>query len=121
MNKLPTALIVNALKDPLPGIRQNAFKFAELHLKKDPRLASALFTLQDDSDEKVRFQLLCTLGFVNTPQANAIRQRLLFKDINDRWMQIAALSAASSQSVDLLNAVLSKFDPSVPEYSSLVQ
>ena len=121
MNKLPTALIVNALKDPLPGIRQNAIKLAELHLKKDPRLASALFTLQDDSDEKVRFQLLCTLGFVNTPQANAIRQRLLFKDINDRWMQIAALSAASSQSVDLLNAVLSKFDPSVPAYSSLVQ
>ncbi|MGH2564616.1 MAG: c-type cytochrome, partial [Ginsengibacter sp.] len=87
----------------------------------DPGLVSALLTLQNDPDAKVRFQLLCTLGFINTPGVNDVRQRLLFKDINDKWVQIAALSAASSQSVALLNAVLSKFDPSVPAYATLVQ
>jgi putative membrane-bound dehydrogenase-like protein len=121
MNKLTTDLILTSLKDPLPGVRENAIKLAELHLEKDPRIISSLLAMQDDDDAKVRFQLLCTLGFVNTPEVNEIRQRLLFKDVNDKWVQIAALSAASSQSVDLLNAVLAKFDPSVPAYASLVK
>ena len=121
MNKLTPDLIRNALKDSSAGIRVNAIKLAELHLDRDPGLVSALLTLRDDPDAKVRFQLLCTLGFINTPEVNNVRQQLLFKDINDKWVQIAALSAASSQSVALLDAVLSKFDPSVPAYASLVQ
>jgi len=121
MDKLTSDLIINALKDTVAGIRENAIKLAELHLDKDANLVPALLTLQDDADAKVRFQLLCTLGFINKPEANEVRQHLLFKEINDRWMQIAALSAASSQSVDLLNAVLAKYDPSVSAYGSLVQ
>lgn len=121
MNQLTPDLITDALKDPMAGIRENAIQLAELHLDKDANLVPALLTLQDDPDAKVRFQLLCTLGFVNTPQVNEVRQHLLFKDINDRWVQIAALSAASSQSVALLNAVLAKYDPSVPAYNSLIQ
>lgn len=121
MNRLTPSLILTALKDPLPGIRENAIRLAELHLDKNPSLVPALVALQNDPDAKVRFQLLCTLGFLNTPEVNEVRQHLLFKDINDRWVQIAALSAASSQSVALLNAVLSKYDSSVSSYASLVQ
>ncbi len=121
MKKLTSDLIINALKDPLAGIRENAIKLAEIHLDKDPNLISALLTLQDDADAKVRFQLLCTLGFINKPEVNEARQHLLFKDLNDKWVQIAALSATSSQSVGLLNAVLSKYDSSVSAYGSLIQ
>jgi putative membrane-bound dehydrogenase-like protein len=121
MNQLTPDLIMNALKDSFAGIRVNAIKLAELHLDKEPSLVPALLALQNDPDPKVRFQLLSTLGSVNTPEVNQVRQGLLFKDINDRWTQIAALSAASSQSVDLLNAVLSKYDPSVQAYGSLIQ
>jgi putative membrane-bound dehydrogenase-like protein len=121
MNQLTPELIRVALKDELPGIRENAIQLAESHLDKDPALVPALIALQDDSDAKVRFQLLCTMGFVNTPEANEVRQHLLFKDISDRWVQIAALSASSSQSVTLLNAVLAKYDSSVPSYASLIQ
>lgn len=122
INKLTPDLIINALKDTVAGIRENAIKLAELHLDKDQAsLVPALLALQNDTDAKVRFQLLCTLGFVNTPQVDEARQRLLFKDVNDRWVQIAALSASSSQSVSLLNAVLAKYDPSVPAYGSLIQ
>ncbi|MEO7047235.1 MAG: PVC-type heme-binding CxxCH protein, partial [Ferruginibacter sp.] len=121
MHKLTLDLIVNAMKDPLPGIRENAIKLAELHLATNPGLVASLLTLKDDPDAKVRFQLLCTLGFINTPEIDRVRQQLLFTDINDKWVQIAALSASSSQSVSLLNAVLLKFDPSVRAYASLVQ
>ena len=121
MNKLTSDLITQALKDPLPGIRENAIKLAELHLAADPGLVSALLAMKDDQDAKVRYQLLCTLGFINTPEAGQVRQQLLFKDINDKWVQIAALSTTSAQSVPLLNGVLSKYDASTPAYASLVQ
>ena len=121
MNKLTSDLITQAIKDPLPGIRENAIKLAELHLAADPGLVSAILTMKDDQDAKVRYQLLCTLGFINTPEVDQVRQQLLFKDINNKWVQIAALSATSSQSVPLLNGVLSKYDASTPAYASLVQ
>ncbi|MEO8763514.1 MAG: PVC-type heme-binding CxxCH protein [Ginsengibacter sp.] len=121
INALTPDLIMKALKDPLPGMRVNAIKLAELHLAADQRLAPALLAMENDPDPKVRFQLVCTLGFINSAEADKARQDLLFKDIDDKWVQIAALSAGSSQSLALLNGVLSKFDPSIKAYASLVQ
>ena len=121
ISKLTPDIIIKALKDPLPGIRVNAIKLAELHLSKDPRLVSALLAMRNDTVAKVRFQLLCTLGFVNTAEADDAREALLFRDINDKWVQIAALSAGSSQSLPLLNAMIARFDSSVEAHASLVQ
>ena len=120
MNKLTPELIVQALQDPEPGVRENAITLAELHLTAWPDLVPRLIALKEDESEKVRYQLLCTLGSLNTPETGEARQELLFKDINDSWVQIAALSASSSQSADMLEGVLKKFDPAVPAYASLV-
>jgi putative membrane-bound dehydrogenase-like protein len=119
MNKLTPELIMQALQDPESGVRENAIKLAELHLAASPDLAPKLIALKEDANAKVRYQLLCTLGSVNTPEAGKARQELLFKDINDKWVQIAALSA-SSQSSDMLEGVIKKFNPAVPAYASLV-
>ncbi|GAB3898097.1 c-type cytochrome [Larkinella knui] len=121
LSKLRPELITTALKDPVPGIRTNAIKLAELHLETAPALVPALLAMQSDTDPKVRFQLLCTLGFVEKPEAASARQKLLFADIDDPWVQIAALSAPSSQKGDLLNAVLARFKPDQPAYGSLVE
>ncbi len=121
ISKLTPDIILTALKDPLPGIRENVIKLAELHLRQDPRLAPALIAMRNDTAAKVRFQLLCTLGFVNTPEADDARQELLFRDISDKWVQIAALSAGSSQSLPLLNAMIARFDSSVEAHASLVK
>lgn len=119
--ELKPELIEFALKDIVPGVRENAIKLAELHLTTAPNLSKALFPLQDDTDAKVRFQLLCTLGSVNTSEALKVRNKLLFKDINDQWVQVAALSGSSSQTASLLNVVLDSFHKEVPAYVSLVQ
>lgn len=119
MNKLTPELIMQALKDPEPGVRENAIKLTELHLAASPDLATNLIALKEDDNAKVRYQLLCTLGSVNTPEAGKAREELLFKDISDKWVQIAALSA-SSQNSDMLEGVLKKFNPEVPAYASLV-
>jgi putative heme-binding domain-containing protein len=54
-----------------------------------------------DQDAKVRFQLLCTLGSINLSQARAARDELLTQDIEDKWVQIAALSASSEEALRL--------------------
>jgi hypothetical protein len=92
-------------------VRENAIKLAELHLSAFPQLEKLLLSLQNDPHAKVRFQLLCTLGSVSTPEALQVRNKLLFRDISDPWMQVAALSASSSETGSLLSVVLDRFDP----------
>jgi len=121
MNALQPALIEQAFQDAVAGVRENAVKLAELHLLTSPALSSALLTLQDDPDPKVRFQLLCTLGSVNTPAALVVRNKLLFRDLTDKWVQVAALSGPASQTASLLNMVIDSFQSTKLAYSSLVK
>lgn len=113
--------IERALKDSEAGIRENAIQLAELHMRSEPNIEKSLLALEHDADRKVRFQLLLTLGFIERPEAAAVRNRLLFRDINDKWMQIAALSASASQTTSLLNVVLDRFSDKEPAYASLVE
>ncbi|HEY1060516.1 MAG TPA: PVC-type heme-binding CxxCH protein [Daejeonella sp.] len=121
LGELNSPLIQLALKDKIPGVRTNAIKLAELHLSKSPELAKNLLSLQNDSDAKVRFQLLLTLGYLNSTEAASVRNKLLFKDVTDKWVQIAALSAPADQTAPLLKVVLNNYRSDVPEFASLVQ
>ena len=121
MGQLQQQHIVNALKDKAAGVRENAVRLAELHLHNFPALADVLPALGNDADPKVRMQLLLTLGSVNTPAAVTARNDLLFKDINDKWMQIAAMSAPASQSPALLENVLKNYKEGNGAYASLVE
>lgn len=121
LGALKPDLIMNALKDSIGGIRENAVKLAELHLSKFPQLGKALLRLQSDKDPKVRLQLLLTLGFVTSQESSKARNNILFNDLNDKWVQIAALSASSSQSGSLLQVIINKSKPDVPAYASLIE
>jgi putative membrane-bound dehydrogenase-like protein len=120
MKQLNRNVISKALKDPHPGIRENAIKLAEQQLLASPKLADALLAMQNDVDAKVRFQLLLTLGSFTTPESAKAREAILFKDINDTWVQTAALTAAGSH-MTLLDAVLNNYRPDSPAYASLVE
>jgi putative membrane-bound dehydrogenase-like protein len=121
LGRLIPDLIRQALKDPVAGVRENAVRLADLHLSTAPQLAGDLLELQNDKDAKVRFQLLCTIGSINTPEAMQVRNKLLFNDVSDQWMQVAALSGSSSQTASLLSVVLDSFRHDIPAYASLVQ
>ena len=97
LRKLEAPEIETGLADREPGVRENAIILAESRLAADPPLTQKLLAMVNDPDAKVRFQLLCTLGSVNSPQAGAVREQLLSRDIDDRWFQIAALSASSDE------------------------
>ena len=121
MGELKPELIQQALNDSVAGIRENAIRLAELHLSDAPQLVGSLLELEHDADAKVRYQLLCTLGFIDSPSAVGVRRNLLFKDIEDKWFQVAALSASSLNAADLLNELLAKYRDDVPAYGALIQ
>ncbi len=121
MGVLQTGQIQKALTDPVAGVRENAIRLAELHLTKDPQLTKALLALQKDPDPKVRFQLILTLGFLDTEEVSKVRHALLLQDVQDEWVQIAALTASSSQASSLLSVVLQNFNKDIPAYASLVR
>ncbi|MGN6437409.1 MAG: PVC-type heme-binding CxxCH protein [Agriterribacter sp.] len=121
LNALQPGIIKIALKDTVAGIRENAVKLAELHLNDDPGLLPDLLALQNDPNTKVRFQLLLTLGFSNTDAAFEARNNLLFRDIENRWFQFAALSATSPRADALLNLLTTASKSSNAAYASMVQ
>ena len=119
LNALKVEQIAAALKDVEPGVRRNAIKLSESHLD-DPALVNAMLAMRNDGDAKVRYQLLCTLGFLNSGQAFEARKELLFRDMNDKWVQVAVLSGPASQTAALLKVMLDSFRNDIPAYASLV-
>lgn len=101
LGKGDNTLLEQALRDPVSGIRENAIQLLEKQLKAEPALANLLFQLKEDPDPRVRFQLLCTLGFVESAQAQSVREQLLLKDLDSEWTHLAALSAAPGQELAL--------------------
>lgn len=120
LQSLDTKLISRALKDSVAGIRTNAVKLAEIHLKEMPQLEAQLWNMENDPDPKVRLQLLLTLGYSGHPRAVQVRNNLLFRDIQNKWVQIAALSAPVQQASGLLNKVLDNYKPDEPAYASML-
>jgi putative membrane-bound dehydrogenase-like protein len=126
LDALSPQLLEKVLNDPIPGLRENAIKLAEpfldqAYLNKNPELSQKLLSLQNDTDAKVRFQLLGTLGFLESPEAMKARENVLFRDIQDPWVQITALSARPTPGNHLLNAVLDRYESGNASYSSLIQ
>ncbi len=90
---LSNDVLIEMLKDHSPAIRENAIRIAEEKLEASETLSEALVSMVNDEDPRVRYQLLLSLGSLNTPAAGRARNVLLFQDIEDDWMQLAALSA----------------------------
>ncbi|WP_228779861.1 PVC-type heme-binding CxxCH protein [Aquiflexum lacus] len=121
LGKTNPELIIPAFQDKEAGVRKNAIQIAELHLSKYPEMETALLQMVSDSYPKVRFQLLCTLGFLKSEAASKAREKLLFENIEDEWMQVAALSAPFEDNKTLMQASLANYDINIPAYGTLVQ
>jgi putative membrane-bound dehydrogenase-like protein len=96
LGALDADVIARALDDSDPGVRENAVLLAELH-GSVPGLDGKLAALAADADPRVRFQVLATLGGLDTPVATAAHERLLLGAIDDSWMQVAGLTAGSDR------------------------
>jgi putative membrane-bound dehydrogenase-like protein len=90
---LTPSLIEQSLRDSSPRVREQAIRLAEHYIDNNAALAAQLLEMESDPDPRVRFQLLATLGELNTDEAHRVREKMLYEYIDDEWMQMAALSA----------------------------
>lgn len=106
LSALPDTLIASALRDAVPGVRENAVRLAESRLRSSAALAAGVVAMVDEPDARVRFVVLGALGSLSTPEAAAARTTLLSAHVDDLWMQRAALSASSDQAPVLMATLL---------------
>ena len=110
LGKLEPALILKALGDPEAGVRENAVVLAESRVGTEPVLRKRLAEMGGDPSTRVRYQLMLTLGDVHTPEARSVRDSLLFASLEDKWLQLAALSAGSDEAPRILAEALKQPD-----------
>lgn len=106
LHQITSAIVLQSLKDEFAGVRENAIKIAELHLKEFPELEPALIHMKKDKDERVCFQLLCTLGDLKSAAAAEARQTLLMDHLSEEWFHLAALSATAGQEINIFEQAI---------------
>jgi len=96
------------LQDPHPGVRENAVVLASQYAD----LEQDIVALANDPDARVRFEVLGTLGQFSSPQAEAAQYDVLWRDINSKWIQLAALLSLKKTPDILMQQVMQR--PSLP-------
>lgn len=106
LGHLDESQVVRALGDPEPGVREAALQLAESRLQSGIVAAAVLARATVERDPRVRFQLLLTLGDLDSAESRAAQERLLFGSLDDRWMHVAALSAGPDRALRYLTQAL---------------
>lgn len=105
LGRLEPAHVVAALQDADAGVRENGIVLAERFLSQ-PSVSAALLGMGSEPHARVRFQLLATLGALDTAESRAAQERLLIGDLEDEWVQVAALSASSDRAAAYFDRAL---------------
>jgi putative membrane-bound dehydrogenase-like protein len=94
MNALVPGLVLQAMKDETPQIREHALRLSE-SLKQTPGLHQAVLALTKDAHLRVRFQAAFTLGCWNSGEARQALADLAVEHAGDPWMRAAILSSVA--------------------------
>ncbi len=115
LHQLKPSFISKALNHPTAGVRENAIRLAEIHALQELQLIQDLLKLVNDPDAKVRFQLLCTLGSLDHIDIKEVILKILVHDIEDKWVQLAALSSMPGNEFDLIRTLIPLLEPTATE------
>lgn len=107
---LTDAVLVAALKDVHPRVRENAVRLAELRDSSD--VIDAACSLVDDRDEKVCLQLALTIGQWKSPLAGRALSKLAVRFADEPYMQSAIMSSALPHSQEFVRGVVAA-DPEI--------
>ncbi len=107
LNGLDETLVVQALQDTSPRIREQGLRLAENRLGPSARVREAAVALANDPSPRVRFQLAFTLGEAQTPETTAALAKIARHDLADPWIRAAILSSAFRCAPVLLESLLS--------------
>ncbi|MDA1313826.1 MAG: c-type cytochrome [Acidobacteria bacterium] len=91
---LDEGLVLKALQDPVPNIREHALRLAEKYLTSDELRKQAHLLAKDDS-AKVQLQAACVLGGFSGPSDQQTLEQLLVENVESPWFRTAVLSTAA--------------------------
>lgn len=95
--------VITLLGDVDPNVRRVTLAVCEASITTDANVRKAAFTLTNDSNPGVRFQLALALGASPDDSSSALAE-LLRRDANDPWIPSAALSSARGRTSRLITA-----------------
>jgi len=107
LSALDAPLVVAALKDPHPGIREHALRLAE-ELPAEPVVINAALTLRNDKEPRVLYQLAFTLGQFKDPRALAVLTDLARDHAGESWFRTAILSSLNDTASEFFHLYLSR-------------
>jgi putative membrane-bound dehydrogenase-like protein len=93
LGALSESLVIQALRSPQPGLRENALLLAETLLPGSTQLQQTVLGLADDTDTRVRFQAALTFGQLESTSVHPALRRIFLADYPHRWSRIAVLSS----------------------------
>jgi putative heme-binding domain-containing protein len=101
--------VIWGMSDSRAEVREHAVRLAEPRLRDSRVLADRLSALATDPAIRVRFQVALAVGELASREGSASSSdrrvkplaRIIEKDVNDPWMQIAVLSSAAGVAGDL--------------------
>ena len=104
---LDDQIVALALGDTEAGVRENALRLAEPRLSGSALLQAAVLARAIvERDARAQFQLLATLGGLDSSESKAAQEQLFFSHLDDPWMQVAALSAGPDRAAAYLESAL---------------
>lgn len=96
---LSESMITRALQDEAAGVRENALRLTEKHIARFPGLKQVLLSLGQESDPRVRFQLICTLGGLGGMEFEPLLIRLLHAQQANDWSVLALLTGSAGEQI----------------------
>jgi putative membrane-bound dehydrogenase-like protein len=108
LQTLSAGVLERALRDSNYAVRRYAIALSEPRLRESPPLASRVFSLADDGDERVRYQLAFSLGEFRDARSGPTLARIAIKDWGDPTMRTAVLSSATGHVGEVLTLAMNR-------------
>ena len=93
LKSLSPKVVLARLADDHPRVREHAVRLSEPLAQELPELRAKLYTLADDPDLRVRYQLAFTLGEFDDAGRYTALAAIARHDAADRWVRLAILSS----------------------------
>lgn len=108
LSAMDEQIVLRALKDGHPRVREHAARVAETFLPKSQSMANALLAMADDADPRVQLQITFTLGELKDQRALDELADLAIKRGDDQWFRLAILSSVADRASKFFHLLRAK-------------
>jgi putative membrane-bound dehydrogenase-like protein len=106
LERLLPKTVLPRLHDTHLEVRIHALQLSESFVKDTPELRKELYSMVDDAELSVRYQLAFSLGAISPSRSrNDVLVQLLARDVGDRWIRMAVQSSLVHGAGDVLLAL----------------